>query len=232
MKFLKSLAVSLPLFAAWPAMAEELSVQIVMDNGFGLQNPGQAETIRDALFHAVYNASANYKFKNAQIDIVTTATADQNDVPRTVWSGKLSDLSSQYEVVKSAVSHVPNGCTDLERAFDEVRRNIIRSPAKRIWILSVSSLIHLGRPCDSLEIKLPQPVPQKINLGGFVADNRVERIWFLAAEGDQRNVWLDALIGVGAPLRMNEGTLDFTTANLDESLNKLASAEFRKEIRK
>ncbi len=220
------------VFTAPVQAAEGLNIQVIIDNGVGLQEPGKFRPVMDGLLSALYGAGANRKFRDGRVEIITTASADKYGTAQTVWSGTVLELNRRYGEIQESVSHIPAACTDLERAFNEAKRNIARSTADRIWVFSLSSLIHTGRPCQDVKISLPQPVPPKVNLGALVADDRVERLVFLYAEADQRNVWFDVLEGAGAPLRAREGNLDFTVLNTAETYGWLRSANLKREMKK
>jgi len=227
-------AVSLAALLSAPeplTAGEALSVQLILDNGGGLLNPGEAEPVIDQMFNAVLQAARNPKFKYGNVNVITTSTADSTKVPRTVWSGRLVDIKRSYPDIIAAARHVPNGCTDLVRAFNEADFNIRKSSASEVWVIAFSSFIHMGRPCTDTGIDLPQEVPPQINLGGMVTDDRVKRIVLLNAEPDQARKWFEVMEAAGAAIRAREGSFQYAVETEDTTYRWLSGADLHKELR-
>lgn len=204
-------------FAAGPVNAAEnprISIQVILDNGGTVTEPGAADQIRNFV-----GGIANLRgrsFKNAHVDLILTSH------PTTVWSGTPRELKTQGRAVLELVA-VNDKCADISRALKQADQNLRIAAPDEAYVLIYSPLIQAGFPCDAGPgITLPQPVPQDVAMGRMVDEHQLKALKFYGVHHSQEQVWGDHLIKEGVLARSKQGKLEFQFLGFQQSKTFLA----------
>ncbi|GEM_PF-2845161 len=214
------LALAAPL-----ASADNLSIQIIMDDSGVLLDAKDAQAFKLHLLSQIKSLATRRSSSKARVDVISTSLG------RTVWSGTPMVLrrnpTRAGELIRT-IQTDPSRCNNLPGAFAELRSNLAaleRDGIKEAHVLVFSSLVHTPRPCnDDTAITLPQLPPQDGDIVGVLSSSPIIRsISFFWVSPHQKRVWEDFL----APVFMQADQMDVSVHLYDVARSKQVLVERR-----
>ncbi|MEX0405136.1 hypothetical protein ABGN05_05610 [Aquibium sp. LZ166] len=147
------LALFFAAFAPAIASAEELLVQVVVDDS-GVthdERDPQGKSNFNRFLTEFFNALARAHRRDRQATTIRVISA--KSPPLTLWSGYASDFARDGihgKAMKDLVGNKPSGCNDIPTALEEAQVNLAMSGSARNTLYLITSGVHSGQGCTEL----------------------------------------------------------------------------------
>lgn len=196
------------------------TIFVLIENGGTVEDTQTAMETTKHLLGQLTTLSRRRATKNAQIIILLSAMPN-----RITWSGTPEQLLQQGQTVLDLIEFKPT-FSDLVLAFQQIDTTMRLSLSDEYRLYWIGPAIHVpfsSASGEEIKIKVPQEVPQDLNLAEFAAMCSTFKIYNIHA--DQDEVYLNYLTKTGVMNSVAQGVLNFslmdpaqTAAHLDNLL--------------
>ena len=201
-RIMTAAALSMAVLISTPAQAQKV-YQVIIDNSGALRNPDDALKFGAGFLNDLADKLTGSAGRNALAHVVTTHN------PRTIYEGNAKGLRAALDQYGAEVIRpVKDGCNQLDEAIDRTRSFAARYNVTEVETYVFSSLIWTPSPCANYRIKLPQPVPQQIDVRSLLLPQTTV-LKFFWVDRQQETVWADHIEGNGMLGRIREQEVDY-----------------------